>query len=517
MEFDSPTTRRAFKLLVKLRGDPDKELIPINEYKDAIQKLAMDDTVPVDFTKLHDLMAAIDQADKDGNGCIDAEEFNIMMRGGFVSAEQLYNFYAPTGGQEIDMSPECEKLIGRCFYQVDAQGTGSADQSRLRPFFKGKGGVTQSTWINHFDMDQDTLTLDTLVGGIKDMLQAEEVEEEPLMEILQSELDAALQEQEEAAAAAEDADVVLDIKQPKEEQSSGGGLKGKIQTLERSFLRRGLRIGNVFAGLFILTSGVLGFITESISYASVVLQLILLCFGVLVLLLEARLKGLDALLRNVLHLLYFAKGKAALLAGLGVGCCGCGIGGVVLGFCVLVYGIFSYYALTVHRKIGLYFSTTQADRKELIEKASSRLKLAEQDGSKEDILSAQSRLEALALRAETPEDHFAWERAVCASEDVPLPMFDSFMEKLAEVKDEKEREMLMLSPAKSEEPGIPTHSDPAVEPEAVHMNPNFNSNADPVSPSSALAPLGGETELDEDALPKEGDTPTPQDLSLIHI
>eukprot|EP00656_Telonema_subtile_P055005 TRINITY_DN8376_c0_g1_i2.p1 TRINITY_DN8376_c0_g1~~TRINITY_DN8376_c0_g1_i2.p1 ORF type:complete len:536 (-),score=136.53 TRINITY_DN8376_c0_g1_i2:382-1989(-) len=523
-EFDGTDVRRAFKLLVKLHGDADKDMIPIPEFKTAMQKLAMDDKVSVDFTKLGNLMKLIDNADKDGNGLIDGSEFNVMMRGGFISAEVLYDYYMPSNPQ-VAMSEDLESLIVRCFEELDENQSGAVDQTELRTLFKGKGGVTQAVWIHHFDIDRIDLTLETLIEGIKAVLQSEEAEEKGLSQMLQDKLNEIQTKKSEQEAAGE---ACIDVHHEDEEEDAkgegccaSGCLTKKILSLQRAEIRRACRSGNIVAAFFILTAVVIGFRFERDSFASVVLQVYLGLFGLLFLLLEVRIKVLDAFLRDVLHYFYYAKGKAVFLVFLGVGCYGCGPGGVVLGTCVAAWGIVSYYCLKVHTSIGLYFSTTQADRAELIEKASKALAVAEKEESREDILACQAKLEMLGNRAETPEEQFALERAVLAAENVPLPLFSKYMQLLEKVEERKRVEMAALTPSRpiGNEPISPgigamvVHSDPAVEPEAVHVNTAFDAKNDPVSPASAAAPLAGETALDEDALPKPEEVPTAHDVT----
>ena len=67
-EFDTPATRRAFKLLVKLHGDPDRDVISVDAFKNAVQTVAMDDKVDVDFAKLGNLMKSIELADANSDG-----------------------------------------------------------------------------------------------------------------------------------------------------------------------------------------------------------------------------------------------------------------------------------------------------------------------------------------------------------------------------------------------------------------------------------------------------------------
>ena len=148
-DFDTPATRRAFKLLVKLHGDPDKDVISVDAFKNAVQTVAMDDNVDVDFARLGDLMKAIEKADANSDGVcgvgvalinptgvVDGAEFNEMLRGGFVSADTLYAYYAPAGEKEV--SDELEKLISDCFGKLDPDKKGGVDQTTLRNLFKPK-------------------------------------------------------------------------------------------------------------------------------------------------------------------------------------------------------------------------------------------------------------------------------------------------------------------------------------------------------------------------------------------
>jgi len=504
-DFDTPATRRAFKLLVKLHGDPDKDVISVDAFKNAVQTVAMDDKVDVDFARLGDLMKAIEKADANSDGVVDGAEFNEMLRGGFVSADTLYAYYAPAGEKEV--SDELEKLISDCFGKLDPDKKGGVDQTTLRNLFKPK--VPQPVWINHFDIDKKELNLDDLIGGVRALLQAGDAEDRALCE----HLEAKLKELDNQSVTGADGE---EHKNPNGCCCNGccysGCHKDRIIALHRNEIRLAFRIGNLVAAGFVLLSAVLGFITEPVSYAAVVLQIILIILAVGIVLLEIRCTagGFDTWLRRTLHHMYFVQGKAIILLFVAFGCFGCGPGGIALGLCVFIYAAVCLYIIAVHPKIGTYFSTTQADRAELLQRAVAIHDEAQQSGkaTKEELAMYAEKIENLKNREETGEEQFAMEQALMAAESVPAPLFSAFTSKLDLIAAAKDELLSKAEDATSPqhsgpipwEPtsniGVPQHQEPN---SAVESNPTYvpAGKAEPVSPASSKAPLAPGSDLEQ--------------------